>query len=111
MRGIEWHAKFNVTALVSLDASFDVAKDGEGKVIYEQERAANGDGIPVKVVSRAVCFHEGSSMGALMEEEAGHDNYLGEMAVQIDALDKLPPGGRVVIVFRRNVSGAGETQL
>ena len=38
-------------------------------------------------------------MAALMEEEMGNDNYLGEMAAQLDALDFVEAGCRVVIVF------------
>ena len=38
-------------------------------------------------------------MGARMEEPTGHDNYLGELAAQLDVLDHLPAGGRVLVVF------------
>ena len=93
------HAKYGPSAMVTLDASWDVERNAEGKPCFDE------DGNVQKVVCRAggvVCEQYSGGVhdfGAPMVEETGADNYLGEMAAQLDALDLLPPGGKVVIVF------------
>ena len=92
-RVLEMCAKFNLSDLVSLDASWDVERNEDG--IPQFDAVGN----VLRVLSRAVALSDGRRMGGRIEEVTGSDNYLGELAAQLDALSHLPAGGRVAIVF------------
>ena len=53
----------------------------------------------LRVLTRAVVLSDGRWIGGRIEEATGEDNYLGEMAAHLDALEHLPPGGRVIVMF------------
>ena len=52
-----------------------------------------------RVAARVAARHDGLIRGVALEEDEGCDNYLAEMAAQLDALADEPAGGRKIIVF------------
>ena len=82
---ISWGCKINADVVYTLDGSR--ARVGSGKSAY----VASG---------RVAIAHDGSRVGGrLLEEPEGHDNYLAELAAQIDALMHAPAKSRVILVF------------
>ena len=52
------------------------------------------------MVGRAAVRHDGVTLGGGMHEPEGADNYLAELAAQIDAVHHEAEGGWVIIVFQ-----------
>ena len=79
-----WQARIGATVAYTVDAS----------------RAALPPLKPVEfVVSRSAVRHDGEVFGGRMMEPEGHDNYLGELAAEIDAAAAMEKGARVILVF------------
>ena len=85
-------SRFGLTSVVTLDASRKDELDERGRRVYiDDEKQV--------LVGRAGGLNDGSLFMGKMQEVTGHDNYLGELAAQLDVLKLLPEGGRVMIVF------------
>ena len=78
-------ARTRATAMYTLDAT-------RSRVTLEKEQTEY-------VVARAAARHDGAVFGGRMHEPEGHDNYLGELAAQLDAAAAECEGGRVIIMF------------
>ena len=50
-------------------------------------------------VARAAVRHDGQVLGGRLREPEGADNYIGELAAQLDAAAAEGEGGRVIVVF------------
>ena len=81
---VRWQAKIGATHVVTLDGT--------------RQKVDVGDAVMV-VGARAALFHDGTVKGGMLDEEEGNDNYLAELAAQIDALEELSPMDRVIVVF------------
>ena len=84
----EWSAKIRATAMYTVDASRSV----------DWERAGE-TGPADAYVARAAVRHDGQVLGGRMREPEGADNYIGELAAQLDAAAAEDEGGRVIVVF------------
>ena len=86
---ITWWARVEPTAIYALDGSRKVVKqiEADGSVTRELRSA------------RAAVRHDGRIISGVLDEEEGADNYLAELAAQLDALHAEPPGGRLIIVY------------
>ena len=84
----EWSAKIKATAMYTVDASRSI----------ERERAGDSE-MGDAYVTRAAVRHDGQVLGGRMLEPEGADNYIGELAAQLDAAAAEDEGGRVIIVF------------
>ena len=81
---IQWQARVQPTHAVTLDGTKQQVKIGS------QTRT---------VGARAGVFHDGSVVGGVLNDAEGDDNYVAELAAQIDALRNLDEHCRVVVVF------------
>ena len=81
----KWQARVRATAVYSVD--------GTRTAVKRDKRP------PAYVVGRAAVRHDGVTLGGGMHEPEGADNYLAELAAQIDALHHEAEGGRVIVVF------------
>ena len=85
---IVWWARVLPTAIYTLDGSRH----------WKAEDPVTGEPGAL-VVGRAAARHDGTVVAGGLAEEEGQDNYLAELAAQLDALDAEPPGGRLIVVF------------
>ena len=81
-----YQAQYNLEAVITVDASYITMTDP-------------ATGASWKVGARAAAWHDGTSADAQIVEDEGCDNYLGELAAQLDALTAEEPGRRIMIVF------------
>lgn len=84
----EWSAKIRATAMYTVDASRDIDWERQGET-------SDGDAY----VTRAAVRHDGQVLGGRLREPEGADNYIGELAAQLDAAAAEDEGGRVIVVF------------
>ena len=75
-----WQAKIRATAVYTVDGT--------------RSRVTS-----CHVVARAAMRHDGVAVGGGLHEPEGADNYLAELAAQIDAAHAEDEGGRVIIMF------------
>ena len=80
----EWQAKVRATAVYTLDGTRMVAGDKAS---------------PEYVIARAAARHDGVVLRGRMQEPEGADNYLAELAAQLDCALHEGEGGRVIIMF------------
>ena len=73
-----WQARIRATHFVTIDAT----GAGEGRA-----------------GARVACFDNEDVFGGILDEPEGGDNYIGELAGQIDAFAQLDEHSRVVVVF------------
>ena len=73
-----WQARIRATHFVTIDAT----GAGEGRA-----------------GARVVCFDNEEVVGGILDEPEGGDNYIGELAGQIDAFAQLDEHSRVVVIF------------
>ena len=81
---VEYQAKIDATAIYTADATRMVAGE-KGALEY--------------VVARTALRHDGVRLGGRMHEPEGADNYIGELAAQLDVANAEDVGGRIIIVF------------
>ena len=81
---VRWQARVRPTHAVTLDGTKQQVTIG--KTTHT-------------VGARAGVFHDGSMTGGVLEEAEGDDNYLAELAAQIDALRHLDEHCRIVVIF------------
>jgi len=81
----EWQTKISATAAYTLDGTRTKFKGEHGEVEH--------------VVARAAARHDGVIKAGRMWEVEGADNYLAELAAQLDALVDENEGGRIILVF------------
>jgi hypothetical protein len=83
-RVLRWCCRVRATAVYTLDGSRKVIKVGKSKELRS---------------ARAAIRHDGTVYGGrLAEQPEGHDNYLAELAAQLDCLAAEPAGSRIVVV-------------
>ena len=82
---VKWQAKVRATAVYTLDGTRLMAKGPSGQAEF--------------VVARAAVRHDGVIISGRIREVEGADNYLAELAAQLDAMEAEEAGGRVVVVF------------
>ena len=88
---IVWQARIGATHVFTVDASFTAQK---------RKQEQGGDSEPKLCVgARAAVSCDGCVSGGIIDEPEGKDNYLGEIAAQLDALDRLDEHARVILVF------------
>jgi hypothetical protein len=80
----EWQAKIKATAVYTLDGSRMIAGEEED---------------PEYVIARAAARHDGVVIAGRMQEAEGADNYLAELAAQLDCAEHEDVGGRIIIIF------------
>ena len=86
-------AQCRFTHAYTSDASMAVARDHDGAAL----RAPNG--VALKATSLAAARHDGEVVAGHFLEPEGSDNYLGELAALLAALDDAPEGSRVLLMF------------
>ena len=82
---VRMQVKYGATAFYAVDGSRDVYQPSEGVWEY--------------VITRAYARHCGSVAGSRLHEPEGADNYLAELAAQMDVASAEAAGGRIVVVF------------
>ena len=80
-----WQARVAATHAYAVDGTRQSIKTARGGVDY--------------VVARAGVRQDGKVLGGRMEETAGADNYLAELAALIDVLEDAEEGSRVIVVL------------
>ena len=81
---ILWQARMGLTKVFTVDAT-------RKRVTEERKVELRG--------ARAGARHDGQVIGGVLSESEGIDNYLGELAAQIDVLNSISTGDRVAIIF------------
>ena len=81
---LRWQARVQPTHAVTLDGTKQQVKIGDRSIT---------------VGARAGFFHDGTLVGGMLDECEGDDNYLAELAAQIDALRNLDDTNRILIIF------------
>jgi ribonuclease HI len=83
-----WSARIRATRIYTLDGGWRVVKTDRGAT---------------KIATRAAIDHEGRVLGGrICEEDVNEDNYIAELAAQLDALTDATSRGteeRIIIVF------------
>ena len=80
-----WQARVQATSAWTLDGTRKVVSDADGK-----EKL---------VVARAAVSSSGEVTGGILEEEELVDNYLAELAAQIDVFEHMAEGERPLVIF------------
>lgn len=81
---MRWQTRIKATAVYTLDGT---------------RSRVGGKANPIYVCARAAIRHDGQMVTGRMREPEGADNYLAELAAQIDALHEEGEGGRIILVF------------
>ena len=61
--------------------------------------APTEENLTAHVTARSAIKHDGTILGGRIWEPEGADNYLAELAAQLDAANKEDAGGRIIVVF------------
>ena len=80
----EWQAKVRATAVYTVDGTRMVAGTKEA---------------PEYVIARMALRHDGLKLGGRLHEPEGADNYIAELAGQMDLAHAEDEGGRIIVIF------------
>jgi hypothetical protein len=85
-RLVRWQCRIGATHIATVDATRQKVQVGKLQVV---------------VGARAGVFHDGTLVGGVLQEVEGNDNYLGELAGQIDVFGhgSIDKDSRVIVVF------------